>query len=210
MNYLKSHLIEHLLAAAGGLERRSCYQSTFFQFQTQDNATVSSVTPDDEGGSSTILEEAEAHNRAFFRFSTKQHKYLILHKQLSGEIYRFNYQKTSKNSDPALALAGNNPINDELAYQMELVLETVAKKVEWSAFNGTYNDGTSGDRQMRGLDHICSLSGGNIVFHDTAGDGSGTAQKLNFDIIASAMKTLYDAGAPMRNLAFFLSTNSFT
>ena len=86
---------------------------------------------------------------------------------------------------------------------MELVLETVAKKVEWSAFNAQYNDGTTGNRQMRGLDQHCSLSGGNIVFHDTAGNGSGTAQKLNFDVIADAMKKLYDAGAPMRNPVLF-------
>ena len=40
-----------LLAAAGGLNGGVAINSTFFQFQTQDNATVSSVTPDDEGGS---------------------------------------------------------------------------------------------------------------------------------------------------------------
>ena len=87
---------------------------------------------------------------------------------------------------------------------MELVLETVAKKVEFQAFNGTYNDGTSGDRQMRGLKAHQDLSGGNSVNND---DGAGTpaAQKINWDIIASAMKTLYDAGAPMRQPVLFVS-----
>ena len=73
----------------------------------------------------------------------------------------------------------NNPINDELAYQMELVLETVAKKVEWSAFNASYNDGTSGNRQMRGLDQHCSLSGGNIIHHDTDGDGTNDREDVS-------------------------------
>ena len=87
---------------------------------------------------------------------------------------------------------------------MELVLEQVAKKVEWAAFNATYADGTSGNRQMRGLKAHQDLSGGNSVNND---DGAGTpaAQKINWDIIASAMKTLYDAGAPMRQPVLFVS-----
>ena len=123
--------------------------STFFQFQTQDNATISSVTPDDEVVHLTIQVEIEAHNRAF-RFSMKQHKYLIQHKLRQVKSYLSNYLETTRTRS-ALSLEGSNPISDELAYQMELVLETVAKKVEFQAFNGTYNDGTSGDRQMRGL-----------------------------------------------------------
>ena len=72
---------------------------------------------------------------------------------------------------------------------MTLLLETVAKKVEFQAFNGQFNDGSNSgqNRQTRGLINIV-LIGDNIVFHDTAGDGTGTAQKLNFDVIAAAMK----------------------
>ena len=39
-----------LLAAAGGLNGGIVTNATFFQFQTQDNVTVSSVTPGAEGG----------------------------------------------------------------------------------------------------------------------------------------------------------------
>ncbi len=57
---------------------------------------------------------------------------------------------------------------------------------------------------MRGLKAHQDLSGGNSVNND---DGAGTpaAQKINWDIIASAMKTLYDAGAPMRQPVLFVS-----
>jgi len=119
----------------------------------------------------------------------------------SGEIVPFNLSGNYKNSDPALALEGNNPITDELAYQMELLLETVAKKVEWAAFNASYNDGTTGNRQMRGLSEHQALSGGTSVDHVSA----GSAQKLNWEIIADAMKALYDAGAPMRQPVLFVS-----
>ena len=39
-----------LLSATGGLTGGKAINSTFFQFQTIDNATVSSVTPGAEGG----------------------------------------------------------------------------------------------------------------------------------------------------------------
>ena len=192
-----------LLAAAGGLNGGVAINSTFFQFQTQDNASVTSVTPDDEGGSPNYSGRTRSAQQGTLQIFHEAAQVSYTAQAASGEIVPFQLAGNYKNSDPALALAGNNPINDELAYQMELVLETVAKKVEWSAFNASYNDGTTGNRQMRGLDEHCSLSGGNIIHHDTAGDGTGTAQKLNFDVIAEGMKKLYDAGAPMRNLVLF-------
>ena len=192
-----------LLAAAGGLNGGVAINSTFFQFQTQDNATVSSVTPDDEGGAPNYSGRSRSAQQGTLQIFHEAAQVSYTAQAASGEIVPFQLSGNYKNSDPALALAGNSPINDELAYQMELVLETVAKKVEWAAFNASYNDGTSGNRQMRGLDQHCSLSGGNIIHHDTDGDGTGTAQKLNFDVIAAGMKKLYDAGAPMRNLVLF-------
>ena len=160
-----------LLAAAGGLNGGVAINSTFFQFQTQDNATVSSVTPDDEGGSPNYSGRSRSAQQGVLQIFHEAAQVSYTAQAASGEIVPFQLSGNYKNSDPALALAGNNPINDELAYQMELVLETVAKKVEWSAFNASYNDGTTGNRQMRGLDQHCSLSGGNIVYHDTDGDG---------------------------------------
>ena len=193
-----------LLAAAGGLNGGNAINSTFFQFQTQDNATITSVTPDDEGGSPNYSGRNRSAQQGVLQIFHEAAQVSYTAQAASGEIVPFQLSGNYKNSDPALSLEGNNPISDELAYQMELVLETVAKKVEFQAFNGAYNDGTSGDRQMRGLKEHQDLSGGNSVNND---DGAGTpaAQKLNWDIIASAMKTLYDAGAPMRQPVLFVS-----
>jgi hypothetical protein len=92
-----------------------------------------------------------------------------------------------------------------MAAQLELVLELVAKKAEFQAFNGAFSDGTSSNRQMRGLDEHCSLTGGNIYFNDANGDGSGADQKIHWDTVAGAMKKLYDAGAPLREPVLFIS-----
>ena len=193
-----------LLAAAGGLNGGNAINSTFFQFQTQDNATITSVTPDDEGGSPNYSGRNRSAQQGVLQIFHEAAQVSYTAQAASGEIVPFQLSGNYKNSDPALSLEGSNPISDELAYQMELVLETVAKKVEFQAFNGAYNDGTSGDRQMRGLKEHQDLSGGNSVNND---DGAGTpaAQKINWDIIASAMKTLYDAGAPMRQPVLFVS-----
>jgi len=190
-----------LLAAAGGLNGGIVTNTTFFQFQKQDNATVSSVTPDDEGGQPNYSGRSRAAQQGVLQIFHEAVQISFTAQAASGEIVPFNLSGNYKNSDPALALEGNNPITDELAYQMELLLETVAKKVEWAAFNASYNDGTTGNRQMRGLKEHQALSGGTSVDHVSA----GAAQKLNWDIIADAMKALYDAGAPMRQPVLFVS-----
>jgi len=190
-----------LLAAAGGLNGGIVTNTTFFQFQKQDNATVSSVTPDDEGGQPNYSGRSRAAQQGVLQIFHEAVQISFTAQAASGEIVPFNLSGNYKNSDPALALEGNNPITDELAYQMELLLETVAKKVEWAAFNASYNDGTTGNRQMRGLKEHQDLSGGTSVDHVSA----GAAQKLNWEIIADAMKALYDAGAPMRQPVLFVS-----
>ena len=194
-----------LLAASGGLNGGIVTNSTFFQFQTQDNVTVSSVTPAAEGGQPTYSGQSRSAQQGVLEIFHEAAQVTFTAQAASGEIVPFDLAANYKNSIDKLALEGNIPVTDELAYQMTLLLETVAKKVEFQAFNGQFNDGSNSgqNRQMRGLDQHCSLSGGNIVFHDTAGDGTGTAQKLNFDVIAAAMKKLYDAGAPMRDLVLF-------
>ena len=80
----------------------------------------------------------------------------------------------------------------------------------------TFADGANttpgaGTREMRGLAEYLALNAnannsvaagginGNIYYNDTAGDGSGTDQKLHWDTIAGALKRLYDASAPMLN-----------
>ena len=194
-----------LLSASGGLTGGKAINSTFFQFQTVDNAVVSSVTPGSEGGTPNYNGRSRSAVQGVLEIFHEAVQVTFTAQAAYGEIVPFDLAANYKNSIDKLALEGTNPINDEMAAQLELVLELVAKKAEFQAFNGTFSDGTSSDRQMRGLDAHCSLSGGNIYNNDTVGDGSGTDQKIHWDTVAGAMKKLYDAGAPLREPVLFIS-----
>ena len=194
-----------LLSATGGLTGGKVVNSTFFQFQTIDNATVSSVTPGTEGGTPNYNGRSRSAVQGVVEIFHEAVQLTYTAQAAFGEIVPFDLTSTYKNSIDKIALEGTNPVNDEMAAQLELVLELVAKKAEFQAFNGTFSDGTSSDRQMRGINAHCDLSGGNIYFNDTTGNGSGTDQKIHWDTVAGAMKKLYDSGAPMREPVLFIS-----
>ena len=194
-----------LLSATGGLTGGKAINSTFFQFQTIDNATVSSVTPGAEGGTPNFNGRSRSAIQGVLEIFHEAVQVTYTAQAAYGEIVPFDLASSYKNSIDKLALEGTNPVNDEMAAQLELVLELVAKKAEFQAFNGAFSDGTSSNRQMRGLDAHCNLTGGNIFFNDANGDGSGADQKIHWDTVAGAMKKLYDAGAPMREPVLFVS-----
>ena len=194
-----------LLSASGGLTGGKAINSTYFQFQTVDNAVVSSVTPGSEGGTPNFNGRSRSAVQGVLEIFHEAVQITFTAQAAYGEIVPFDLASSYKNSIDKLALEGTNPVNDEMAAQLELVLELVAKKAEFQAFNGAFSDGTSSDRQMRGLDEHCSLSGGNIYFNDANGDGSGLDQKIHWDTVAGAMKKLYDAGAPLREPVLFIS-----
>jgi hypothetical protein len=194
-----------LLSAAGGLTGGKAIQSTFFQFQSVDNAVVSSVTPAAEGAGPTYNGRSRSATQGVLEIFHEAVQVTFTAQAAYGEIVPFDLAANYKNSIDKLALEGTNPINDEMAAQLELVLELVAKKAEFQAFNGAFSDGTSSARQMRGINAHMDLTGGNIYYNDTAGNGSGTDQKIHWDTVAGAMKKLYDAGAPLREPVLFIS-----
>jgi len=205
------------LSAMGGLNGGGkVIQSTFFQFQTADNATISSApTEGTEGGQPT---EYLGRNRGAYTQVTQ-----IFHKGVKMSytaMAAYNTQNTfdttaafpaSSDGDGTvtaadkLALFGGNPITDEMAEQLELALEKVAREVEWFAINGTFADGTAvgnpvGDnRTFRGLEAHCALNGGNVYYNTSTEASGGTAKKLDWDAVAKGLKTLYDANAPVKN-----------
>ena len=195
-----------LLAASGGLNGGVVTNATFFQFQTQDNATVTSVTPDDEGGQPNYSGRSRSSQQGVLQIFHEAAQVTYTAQAASGEIVPFDLEANYKNSIDKLSLAGSNPISDELAYQMELILETVAKKVEWAAWNAAFNDGSDGNpRQMRGFAEHVNLTGGNWEYHDSSGDGSGSNQVLSWTAVANLMQTMYENGAPMKQPVLFVS-----
>ena len=214
-----------LLSAVGGLNGGKTLNSTYWQVQVEDNATISSEpTKGQEGSTPTeyLGRDRVAYTNVtqifhkgvkmtYTAMATFQHQNTFT---LGADAYAGSDGDGTNTAGAELSLAGGNPIVDEFAEQMSLALEKVAREVEWFAFNGTFADGANatpgaGTREMRGLSEYCALNanadndtaptfvGGNVYYNDTTGDGSGTDQVLSWDAIANSLKRLYDAHAPM-------------
>ncbi len=215
-----------LLSAIGGLNGGKTLNSTYWQVQVEDNATVSSEPAKGQEGSSPT--EYLGRDRAAYTYVTQifhkgvQMTYTALASTgnqnpftLSAAITNQSDGDGTTTAGTAQGLFGGNAVSDEFALQMEKAMEKVAREVEWFLFNGSFSDGAnvtpgSGTREMWGVDHwinqnknasnTASLNplGGNCYYNDTAGDGTGSAQVLSFDAIAGAMKILFDAHAPLK------------
>ena len=213
------------LSAIGGLNGGKVLQSTFWQIQVADSATISSEpTKGQEGAQPT---EYLGRDRVAFTGVTQ-----VFHKgvkmsytamatfqhqnpfDLSANIINSSDGDGTVTAADKLSLAGGNPIVDEFSEQLTLALEKLAREVEWFAFNGTFADGANttpgdGTREMRGLYEYLQLNknasntaasvanGGNAYYNDTDGDDTGTRQKMTWDTVAGVMKRMYDAQAPM-------------
>ena len=214
-----------LLSAVGGLNGGKVLNSTYWQVQVEDNATISTEpTKGQEGASPT---EYLGRDRSAYTYVTQifhkgvQMTYTALASTgnqnpfaLSADIANQSDGDGTVTAANELGLFGGNPVNDEFALQLEKAMEKVAREVEWFAFNGSFSDGAnttpgSGTREMYGLDVWISLNknasnsaavnplGGNCFYNDTAGDGTGSTQVLTFATISGALKRMYDNHAPM-------------
>ena len=216
-----------LLTAVGGLNGGKTLNSTFWQVQVEDNATVSSEPTKGQEGSTPT--EYLGRDRAAYTYVTQifhkgvQMTYTALAStqnqnpfDLSANIANFSDGTGGNTAGDKLALFGGSPVADEFAFQMEKAMEKVAREVEWFAFNGSFSDGANttpgdGTREMYGLDVWITINknannsaavnplGGNCYYNDTAGDGTGTAQVISFKTISESLKRMYDNHAPMTN-----------
>ncbi len=215
-----------LLSAVGGLNGGKTLNSTFWQVQVEDNATISSEPTKGQEGSSPT--EYLGRDRAAYTYVTQifhkgvQMTYTALASTgnqnpfaLSADIANQSDGDGTVTAANELGLFGGSPINDEFALQLEKAMEKVAREVEWFAFNGSFSDGANatpgnGTREMYGLDVWISLNknannsaavnplGGNCFYNDASGDGTGSAQVISFATISGALKRMYDNHAPMK------------
>ena len=117
-----------LLAASGGLNGGIVTNSTFFQFQTQDNVTVSSVTPGAEGGQPNYSGQKRSSQQGVLEIFHEAVQISFTAQAASGEIVPFDLSANYKNGIDKIALDGNNPITDELAYQMTFTIGNSSKE----------------------------------------------------------------------------------
>jgi len=216
-----------LLSAVGGLNGGKVLNSTYWQVQVEDNATISSEP--DKGQEGSTPTEYLGRDRAAYTYVTQifhkgvQMTYTALAStgnqnpfDLSADIVNISDGDGTTTAGDSLGLFGGNPVADEFALQLEKAMEKVAREVEWFAFNGSFSDGAnttpgSGTREMYGIDVWITLNknannsaavnplGGNCYYNDTSGDGTGTSQVISFATISGALKRMYDNHAPMKS-----------
>ena len=215
-----------LLSAVGGLNGGKVLNSTYWQVQVEDNATISSEP--DKGKEGFTPTEYLGRDRAAYTYVTQifhkgvQMTYTALAStgnqnpfDLSANVANFSDGTGGTTAGDKLGLFGGSPINDEFALQLEKAMEKLSREVEWFAFNGSFSDGANttpgdGTREMYGIDVWISLNknasnsaavnplGGNCYYNDTNGDGSGSTQVISFKTIAETLKRMYDNHAPMK------------
>ena len=215
-----------LLSAVGGLNGGKVLNSTYWQVQVEDNATISSEPSKGQEGAAPT--EYLGRDRAAYTYVTQifhkgvQMTYTALASTgnqnpftLSAAITNQSDGDGTTTAGTAQGLFGGNAINDEFALQLEKAMEKVAREVEWFAFNGSFSDGAnttpgSGTREMYGIDVWITLNknannsaavnplGGNCYYNDASGDGTGSAQVISFKTISGALKRMYDNHAPMK------------
>ena len=99
-----------LLAAAGGLNGGIVSNTTYFQFQTQDNETISSVTPETEGGQPSYNGRSRSAQQGVLQIFHEAVQVSFTAQAAYGEIVPFDLANNYKNSIDKLSLEGNNPV----------------------------------------------------------------------------------------------------
>ena len=184
-----------LLSMVGGLTGGKLLNSPVFQTQKVDTPTVSSYTAVAEGGTPAYF--GRSRSSAIDCVQIWNQGVKLTYSALGSTGY-LNSQAMESGT---AAFEGTNPVNDEMAFQIEELLSKIAREVEYEFFNATFNDGTDGNpREMRGIDEWVASGNGSSTF-DNQVSSADTA--LDFDAIAEILKAMYDNGAPMQNPVLF-------
>ena len=193
-----------LLSMVGGLNGGKLLNSPVFQTQKVDTPTVNSYTAVAEGGTPAYF--GRSRSSAIDCVQIWNQGIKLTYSAMASTGY-LNSQAMESGTK---AFEGQNPINDEMAFQLEELLSKIAREVEYEFFNATFNDGTDGNpREMRGIaEWVATGNGSSAYAHDASGDGTGAAQGLDFDAIAETLKLMYDNGAPMANPVLFARPGS--
>lgn len=173
------------LTMAGGLNGGRSVMTKHFNWQTYDLAAA--AQPAIVEGADPVL---DARIRA----------------EVSNVVQIFQYGVKLSYTDQAarsfvsntVGELGPQPVQDEMAFQLGLKIETAARDVDYTLINGAYQapaDNTTG-RKTRGI--IAATATNAVAAGSTA---------LSKTHINTLMKTMWDAGAPFRDPVIFC--NSF-
>lgn len=179
-----------LLTMIGGLQGGKITQN--FEFPTASNYDL----PD--AAQPAITEDASVAGATASHVARTQVKNVC---QIHHEAIDLSYVKVAnfgRLSGINTAGAENNA-PDELAFQQATKLQKIARDVEYSFVQGSYNLATASNEanKTRGLVEACQLTGGTNV------DGSAAA--LDLDMMQSLFLTMHENGALFQNMVLYVS-----
>lgn len=185
-----------LLSMIGGLSGGRSVQAKEFTWQTVDNAAA--AQPDIQEGDMPVYAE-RARSEVKNVCQIFQYGWQLSYSKMANVAGLGSGGPVA--TPPTLAatsVLGSQPVADEFAFQAMLKVERAARDVEYTFLQGVFEDPTAstGSRRTRGL-----LTG--ITTNET----DASAGALTKAMVDSTLKTMYDAGAPFRNVVIF--ANSF-
>lgn len=176
------------LSAIGGLTGGKAVTATQFQWQGYDLRSAAQNTKK-EGDVAPTAEE-----RVRFNVSNVV--------QIHQEAVDVSYTKQAATGQfGGLSIAGENPVKDEFAWQVEQMLKQIARDVEFSFINGQYNlpaDNTTA-RKTRGIMQAVTS---NVI-------PNGTAAALTEKMVLDLMQMIWDNGGIKESETATVVVNSF-
>jgi hypothetical protein len=175
------------LSAIGGLTGGEQTTSIEYQWQTYDLRAAGQ----------NVKKEGEDAPAGEARVRSNVSNILQIHQ----EAVEVSYTKQgATGSFSGLNIAGTNPVQDELAFQTNAMLKQVARDVEYSFLNGTYNkpsDNTTA-RKTRGILEAITT---NVITNSTK-------TKLTETMVLDLMQKVWDNGGIKESETATLLTNS--
>lgn len=188
MLYTSSPIETPFLTLIGGMGGARARQTSNFEF------TTGSLYEHDEATQPNISEDASLTAPAVKTFIRNQETNVT---QIHHETIEVTYPKQANGGRlSGVNTAGQqNNVADELNWQIARKMEKIARDVEFSFLQGTFNktSGSSTANKTRGM----------IAAAGTEIDASG--EILTYDILSEAMEKSWEAGAMFRNYYFFVN-----
>ena len=187
------------LSSIGGLTGGDSENKTHFTWQTYDLR---------DAGQNTRVEGADAPDG-----ESRVRNVVSNVAQIHQEVVEISYTKlaaTGQFGDLEVThpnvqgVAGANPVNNELSWQVQQMLAQIARDAEYSFVNGVFQD--PGDnqtaRQTRGILEA-------IVTNVEDADDAGTPQPLTAEMLLDLMQSVWSNGGIMQTESAAVMVNGF-
>ena len=168
------------LSAIGGMTGGKSVTSKQFTWQTVDNATAAQTV---------VVEGADA------TFAERSRSEVTNVTQIMQYGVHVSYTKQAATGNlSGESILGNQPVQDELAFQLDMAMKRAARDIEFSFLQGTYVADTdvSTARQTRGM--LAAISTNEVA---------AAAADLDQAKVDSLLKSMADNGAPFEMPVIF-------